>query len=115
MDHQIVLDHIAVCTSRAELAALQAAIEDRTRALTAMSAAEAAAPPAKRARSSSPSQAATAALDIPALARAPVSKADVAGKSEIRLLLNVRTAFALSRTWQLHVAAVSARVTLFFS
>lgn len=82
-DHEGVLGHIRGCDSLTELRALQVAVEERTAALIA--AAEA--PAAKRARTNAPTPA--AGEDIAALARVPVSKADVAGKSEIRLLLNV--------------------------
>ena len=86
VDHESALDYIQVCASLSELASLQAAVEERKRALIA----EAEAPSAKRARPSPP--AAPSAEDIQALARVPVSIADVAGKSEVRLLLNVSTA-----------------------
>jgi hypothetical protein len=84
-DHDGVLAHIRGCASLTELGALQAAVEERTAALIA--AAEA--PAAKRARTGNP---VPAGEDIVALARVPVSEADVAGKSEIRLLLNVSAA-----------------------
>ena len=93
MDHSGALGYVSRCTSTAELAAVKAAIEERTRALEA----DAGAPPAKRGRPSLPTEATAsprAAEDIPALARTPVSAADVAGKTEIRLLLNVSLALA---------------------
>lgn len=84
VDHEEALDHIRACTSLAELGELQVALERRTAELTAATEA----PAAKRARAGAPTPAAVGE-DIQALARVPVSKADVAGKSEIRVLLNV--------------------------